>query len=157
MSEPTVPTPEPTETPAPASEATDPPTTGRTIGIVAAIILTGILCLAGIAASSDDPPTYPPTTQNAQTSALDLDAAYVATVRSLSGSEFNAVTDAALITLGHTICDALDRGVSVGDIMAQGVTSDVSAAAIGAATGSAVAAYCPEYQGLVDDYVSDHT
>jgi hypothetical protein len=63
--------------------------------------------------------------------------------------ELYGVTDAQIIELGKTACDAFDAGASAEDIiMAIPDTDPQTRLALAYVVGAGVGAYCPEYTGL---------
>jgi len=94
------------------------------------------------APSVDDPPTAQSQSNE------DL---YVNGIRSMNNPILNSATDAQLIKMGRSVCDALDAGFSTDDIIqymarqmvGQGMTSDVESQAVGYIIGAADLLLCP--------------
>ena len=74
------------------------------------------------------------------------DQAYVATLKANPSGYFDNVDSASLISLGHSVCSALDRGASETELAAPVEDIGGTAADAGWLIGAAESAYCPEYK-----------
>ena len=97
------------------------------------------------APSQDDPPTPAP---EAATSNEDL---YLLGIKSMNNPILNVATDAQLLEMGYSVCEALNAGFTVEDIIdymarqmfSEGMTSDAEVEAVGYIIGAADTALCP--------------
>lgn len=77
---------------------------------------------------------------------MDRDDAFVMTVHN-DTDIYDYDSDASLINLGHTVCEAFDRGLTFFDVVdAMGSSNDNEAAFV---VGAAVTVYCPEHQSEI--------
>lgn len=78
-----------------------------------------------------------------------LNETFTAYVRSEFPHVYGADTDEDIILLGHTVCDALDSGMTFYEVVVAAEPSDPMAmAGLG---GAAIGAYCPEHEGALDE------
>jgi len=92
--------------------------------------------------SVDDPPT--PSTMSNE----DL---YLLGIKSMNNPILNIATDQELLNMGYSVCDALNAGYTVDDVIAymavqmagEGMTSDTEIEAVGYIIGAADTALCP--------------
>lgn len=92
--------------------------------------------------SVDDPPTQP------NMSNEDL---YLLGIKSMNNPILNIATDQELLSMGYSVCDALNAGYTVDDVIAymavqmagEGMTTDTEIEAVGYIIGAADTALCP--------------
>ena len=95
------------------------------------------------APTQDDPPT-----PEAVVSDEEL---YLLGIKSMDNPILNVATDAQLLEMGYSVCEALNAGYTVDDVIAymavqmagEGMTSDVEVEAVGYIIGAADSALCP--------------
>lgn len=127
--------------------------------IVIAVALSG-LALVGCSSQASPAPTVT-VTQNAPApeplstddgvSNLSNEELYLLSIKSMSNSILNVATDAQLLEMGYSVCEALNAGFSVDDVIqymatqmvGEGMTSDVETEAVGYIIGAADSALCP--------------
>jgi hypothetical protein len=93
--------------------------------------------------TQDDPPT--PTVQPSN------EELYLAAIKSMNNPILNVATDRQLLDMGYAVCEALDAGFTVDDVVSymarqmfsQGMTSETEVEAVGYIIGGANAALCP--------------
>ena len=98
-----------------------------------------------VPAPSQDDPAVPVTSMSHE----DL---YLLGLRSLGNRIIDSASDGELLEVGYSVCDALDAGYSVEDIIAflavemakDGTTSDTYVEAVGYIIGAADVALCPQ-------------
>ena len=81
---------------------------------------------------------------------------YLLGIKSMNNPILNVATDAQLLEMGYSVCEALNSGFTVDDIIAymavqmagEGMTSDVEVEAVGYIIGAADSALCPESDAL---------
>jgi hypothetical protein len=78
------------------------------------------------------------------------DTVYLTTLRAEYPEAFAAVEDETLTNLGHAICDGFDKGVSWEQAALIALNSGYTVQQGGYLLGSAIAAYCPEHEGLMN-------
>lgn len=79
-----------------------------------------------------------------------VESIYVTVIReSDSGWLAGTTSDAELLDLGDAICEALDAGMPLDDLMAMGLESGMDPALLGAIHGAAIGALCPEHDELI--------
>lgn len=118
------------------------------VALATALVLTGCSTTPTYAPSQTEAPAAPQLTDE------DL---YLQTLHSTGNSYVNNGTDAQLVQLGHTVCQALDEGNSVTDIVTYLVLNSNNddpefARFEGQVIGAAVGAFCPEYSGQISGY-----
>jgi hypothetical protein len=62
-----------------------------------------------------------------------------------SAPYFTSVPTGTIRHLGHNVCESLDLGMPITDVVSTGTESGVPAGAVGALIGFGVNAYCPEH------------
>lgn len=95
------------------------------------------------APSQDDPPTPEAAPSNEEL--------YLLGIKSMNNPILNVATDAQLLEMGYSVCEALNAGFTVDDIIqymarqmfSEGMTSDVETEAVGYIIGAADTALCP--------------
>ncbi|MFE3105233.1 DUF732 domain-containing protein [Nocardia tengchongensis] len=98
--------------------------------------------VAPVYTSADTPP--PTTTKKAFTDEEAADAAYILT---LDTRGIHYSTNAAAITLAHTVCDALREGAGTYDAaVAIAANSPCRLPEAGYITSAAIGTYCPEFK-----------
>lgn len=98
-----------------------------------------------VPAPSQDDPAVPDTSMSNE----DL---YLLGLRSMGNRIIDSASDGELLEVGYSVCDALDAGYSVEDIIAflavemakDGTTSDTYVEAVGYIIGAADVALCPQ-------------
>lgn len=96
------------------------------------------------APTQDDPPT-----PEAVMSDEDL---YLLSIKSMNNPILNVATDAQLLEMGYSVCEALNAGFTTNDVIqymagemaSNGMTSDVEVEAVGYIIGAADSALCPQ-------------
>lgn len=118
------------------------------------MIAIAALALTGCVASSEPAPAIT-VTETApapqQTEVISNEEQYVAGIRSMGNPLLDAATNAQLIEMGESVCEALAAGFSTQDIIeymarqmvGQGMTSDVESEAVGYIIGAADSLLCP--------------
>ena len=94
-------------------------------------------------APTQDAPVVPDSTSNE-----DL---YLLGIKSMNNPILNIATDAQLLEMGYSVCEAFDAGYTVDDVIAymavqmagEGMTSDAEVEAVGYIIGAADSALCP--------------
>lgn len=66
-----------------------------------------------------------------------------------------SVPDNDIIDLGESICDGLDVGQPILEVLQNGVAAGFTPYEAGFITGASIAALCPEHEDLVHDLESD--
>ena len=124
--------------------------------ILTAVAAASILSLAGCAQTAPAP-VVTVTAQAPAPKPVDNSASYLAAIRAdqpiLAG-----VSDADLLSLGHKICTTLDNGATVSDVATaalQAAKTPEQANALGYIIGDAVASFCPQYAGQVQDFINN--
>lgn len=92
----------------------------------------------------DDPPTPEAASSNEEL--------YLLGIKSMSNPILNVATDAQLLEMGYSVCEALNAGFTTNDIIqymagemaSNGMTSDVEVEAVGYIIGAADSALCPQ-------------
>lgn len=122
---------------------------------IAAVVLVG--CGGGSAA-----PTV--TVTQGQTSPSTIPAPvespedqYVAALRSMNNEYLTSASNADLIEVGYSVCNAFDRGVTVDELTLalvdeftrQGITDTSFYEALGMIIGASALVLCPQYSNLV--------
>ena len=128
--------------------------------IVITLVAAGTMFIAGCSSSATPVPTVT-VTQNAPApeplstddgvSNLSNEELYLLGLRSMGNRIINTASDGELLEVGYSVCDALDAGFSTDEIIsylakemvADGMTSDVYAEAVGYIIGAADSALCP--------------
>lgn len=95
------------------------------------------------APSVDDPPTADTTLSNEEL--------YLLGIKSMNNPILNVATDAQLLEMGYSVCEALNAGFTTDDVIqymatqmaGNGMTSDVEVEAVGYIIGAADSALCP--------------
>lgn len=87
------------------------------------------------------------TAQAPQPEPQSKDAVFLDAVRSKS-AELNSVPDYMLVDLAGNICDALQAGVPIEQVLTIGVNSGLSSTSVAAIAAGAVVFYCPEQNDL---------
>ncbi len=64
--------------------------------------------------------------------------------------ELDDVTDAAMVELGHVICQRLGEGMSIDTVIATGVASGLGDNAIAATIAAAIVNFCPAQEAALD-------
>jgi len=118
------------------------------------MIAIAALALTGCSASSAPAPAIT-VTETApalqEPEVISNEDQYVAGIRSMGNPLLDAATDAQLIEMGESVCEALAAGFSTQDIIeymarqmvGQGMTSDVESEAVGYIIGAADSLLCP--------------
>ena len=127
--------------------------------IIIAVAVAGI-ALVGCSSQASPAPTIT-VTQDAQqpeplstddgVSNLSNEELYLIGIKSMNNPILNSATDAQLLEMGYSVCEALDAGFTVEDIIqymavqmvGEGMTSDVESEAVGYIIGAADTALCP--------------
>ena len=94
-------------------------------------------------APTQDDPVVPDSTSNE-----DL---YLLGIKSMNNPILNVATDAQLLEMEYSVCEALNAGYTVDDVIAymavqmagEGMTSDIEVEAVGYIIGAADSALCP--------------
>jgi hypothetical protein len=94
------------------------------------------------APSVDDPPTE---------SVMGNEELYLISLKSMGNPIIDISTDSELLDMGYSVCEALESGFTVEDIIAymatemtrEGLTSDYQSEAVGYIIGAADTALCP--------------
>jgi hypothetical protein len=97
---------------------------------------------AAPAPSVDDPPSD---------TGIDGEELYLLALRSMGNPIIDIASDSQLLDMGNSVCDALESGFTVEDIIAymatemtrEGLTSDYQSEAVGYIIGAADTALCP--------------
>ena len=123
--------------------------------IVIPMVALASLALAGCGASASTPTPVVTVTETAAApevvDTLTNEEQYVAGIRSMNNPLLDSATDAQLIEMGNSVCEALAAGFSTQDIIeymarqmvGQGMTSDVESEAVGYIIGAADTLLCP--------------
>lgn len=127
--------------------------------IIIAIAVTGV-ALVGCSSQASPAPTVT-VTQNAPApeplstddgvSSLSNEELYLIGIKSMSNPILNVATDAQLLEMGYSVCEALNAGFTTEDIIAymavqmagEGMTSDIEVEAVGYIIGAADSVLCP--------------
>ena len=127
--------------------------------IIIAVAIAGI-ALVGCSSQASPAPTVT-VTQNAPqpdplstddgVSNLSNEELYLISIKSMSNPILNVATDAQLLEMGYSVCEALNAGFTTDDIISymavqmagEGMTSDVESEAVGYIIGAADSALCP--------------
>lgn len=125
--------------------------------IIIAVAFSG-LALVGCSSQASPVPTVT-VTQNAPeplntddgVSNLSNEELYLLGIKSMNNPILNSATDAQLLKMGYSVCEALDAGFTIDDIIqymavqmaGEGMTSDVETEAVGYIIGAADSALCP--------------
>lgn len=127
--------------------------------IIIAVAITG-MTLVGCSSQASPAPTVT-VTQNAPApeplstddgvSSLSNEELYLLGIKSMNNPILNVATDAQLLEMGYSVCEALNAGFSVDDVIqymatqmvGEGMTSDVETEAVGYIIGAADSALCP--------------
>ena len=127
--------------------------------IIIAVAISG-LALVGCSSQASPTPTVT-VTQNAPApeplstddgvSNLSNEELYLIGIKSMDNPILNLATDAQLLEMGYSVCEALDAGFTVEDIIqymavqmvGEGMTSDAESEAVGYIIGAADTALCP--------------
>lgn len=123
--------------------------------IIIAVAIAGV-ALVGCSSQASPAPTVT-VTQNAPApepeveDTLSNEELYLLGIKSMSNPILNVATDAQLLEMGYSVCEALDAGFTVDDIIAymavqmagEGMTSDAEVEAVGYIIGAADSALCP--------------
>lgn len=127
--------------------------------IIIAVAIAGV-ALVGCSSQASPAPTVT-VTQNAPAPApapepevedtLSNEELYLLGIKSMSNPILNVATDSQLLEMGYSVCEALDAGFTVDDIIAymavqmagEGMTSDAEVEAVGYIIGAADSALCP--------------
>lgn len=94
------------------------------------------------APTQDDPPTQEPSFSNEEI--------YLLGIKSMDNPLLNLATDAELLEMGYSVCDALNAGYTTEDIISymalqmagEGMTSNIEVEAVGYIIGAASSALC---------------
>jgi hypothetical protein len=136
----------------PVEQPTEPKARNRppTWVIVAGVVLVIWAVVAMWPNSSSDPAGYSGTDTGGYTAPVISQNSdrqlYLATVNATVHSQY---PNRVLLTVGHTICRAFDRGVSWRTITVIGTENGVDPYDIGVVMGGAVGAFCPEHQSML--------
>jgi len=124
-----------------------------------ALALVAAFALTACGSSNTAQPTVTVTETQSDTSGSSntdtgIDGVYLATLHDLGNQYIDSSSDTLLIQIGHQVCDALDQGVTVYDLIAAlansgNFTTSASQEAVGYIIGVSVAAYCPQYTSQV--------
>ena len=123
--------------------------------IIITVAIAGV-ALVGCSSQASPAPTVT-VTQNAPApepeveDTLSNEELYLLGIKSMSNPILNVATDAQLLEMGYSVCEALDAGFTVDDIIAymavqmagEGMTSDAEVEAVGYIIGAADSALCP--------------
>lgn len=127
--------------------------------IIIAVAISG-LALVGCTSQASPAPTVT-VTQNAPApeplntddgvSNLSNEELYLIGIKAMDNPILNIATDAQLLEMGYSVCEALDAGFTTDDIIAymavqmagEGMTSDAEVEAVGYIIGAADSALCP--------------
>lgn len=123
--------------------------------IIIAVAVVGV-ALVGCSSQASPAPTVT-VTQNAPAPApevedtLSNEELYLLGIKSMSNPILNVATDAQLLEMGYSVCEALNAGFTTEDIIAymavqmagEGMTSDIEVEAVGYIIGAADSALCP--------------
>lgn len=96
------------------------------------------------APSQDDPPT--------PEVAPSDEELYLLGIKAMNNPILNVATDAQLLEMGYSVCEALNAGFTTNDVIqymagemaSSGMTSDVEVEAVGYIIGAAESALCPQ-------------
>ena len=127
--------------------------------IIIAIAISGV-ALVGCSSQASPAPTVT-VTQNAPApeplstddgvSSLSNEELYLIGIKSMDNPILNLATDAQLLEMGYSVCEALNAGFTTDDVIqymavqmaGEGMTSDVETEAVGYIIGAADSALCP--------------
>lgn len=128
--------------------------------IAIALVATSAMSIVGCSSNASPAPTVT-VTQNAPApeplstddglSNLSNEELYLLGIKSMNNPILNVATDAQLLEMGYSVCEALDAGFTVDDVIqymavqmaGEGMTSDVETEAVGYIIGAADSALCP--------------
>lgn len=121
--------------------------------IILFIALLGLTACSTTTSNSPEPkptPTY-------EAPAMTDEDYYLETLRELDNYIINYTSDSDLLELGYGVCEVLDYGYTVDEIITELVynmdlTTDDDYEFVGATIGASVAWLCPEYLDQVDAY-----
>jgi len=128
--------------------------------IIASSVIIASLGIVACSSNASPAPTVT-VTQNAPAPSLDDPATpevassdedlYLLGIKSMNNPILNVATDAQLLEMGHSVCEALNAGFTTDDVIqymatqmaGNGMTSDVEVEAVGYIIGAADSALCP--------------
>jgi hypothetical protein len=128
--------------------------------IAIALVATSAMFIVGCSSNASPAPTVT-VTQNAPApeplstddgvSNLSNEELYLLGIKSMNNPILNAATDSQLLEMGYSVCEALNAGFTVDDVIqymatqmvGEGMTSDVETEAVGYIIGAADSALCP--------------
>lgn len=126
--------------------------------IVIALVATSAMFIVGCSSTASPTPTVT-VTENVPVPApepetediLSNEELYLLGIKSMNNPILNVATDAQLLEMGYSVCEALNAGFTVDDVIqymatqmvGEGMTSDVETEAVGYIIGAADSALCP--------------
>lgn len=118
------------------------------IGVVVAIAVLGSI-IGSISGGSETSSSgnYAPAAP-----AMTVDDRYVSAVRANSQGEAVGVSDADLISLAKQVCQSLDDGITIDQLVLGVAAQGINVSLAGAVMGAGIPAYCPQHQGQADEY-----
>jgi hypothetical protein len=126
---------------------------------IAAILAAAALAISLGACSDDtDSGANPTVTITEEAPAPTGDEVFVATVRENAPNMSRGASDADLIELGETTCQALDTLGGDPEALFYALYEEdptLDYGEVGALVGASISVYCPEYSGQIDDISSD--
>lgn len=125
----------------------------KNLGMIA-VALSTALVLTGCAAAPSTS-LAPQQEQQQQQATPTVEDMYLQVLRATGNSYITGASDSDLIQLGHTVCEALDAGNTVEEVIyylaANSNNNDPEFARFeGQVIGAAVPAFCPEYSYQID-------
>jgi hypothetical protein len=116
---------------------------GLLLVIVLVIILSGCSVTIDSRKSAESPtPTRPTAAQ-----------AFVQDVRNQMPEQTAGVPDNELLDTGNAACGALDRGVTLEQIQRETIAAGIDPYLAGGIVGNAIHDLCPEYEGVLSQYL----
>jgi hypothetical protein len=86
--------------------------------------------------------TNPSVIKTTTTESVSWDSLYLVTIRD-AFPELGTFSDSYLITLGQTICDSIDEGMTIVDLALIAIDLEIDEYLLGYIGGAAITAYCP--------------
>lgn len=130
--------------------------------IVITLVAASTMFIAGCSSSASPSPTVTvtenvevpatPSTDDGVISTSNEDL-YLLGIKSMNNPILNVATDAQLLEMGYSVCDALNAGFTVEDVISymatqmtlEGMNSDIETEAVGYIIGAADSALCPGF------------
>lgn len=98
--------------------------------------------------------TEQPTIEKPDSSYIDDETAYLNALESVDEEFYLTYSDADLLDLGWTICESLDAGLTVDDIIIIGLDAGMPETWLGLSIGASVATLCTEHYAYVDSWLN---